>query len=565
MNLQSYADLGWSVFPVKGLAYAKNYDDTKVSLVKWQSYQRRKPTPEEISDWLRKFPKASVAAATGPINGIFVVDIDSNEWAKRFPHADFGTTWKTRSRNGCHYFYKWQDWMATIKTTGTDIGDIDGFDIRGLGGYVVLPNDNDPDRKWDYSFTEGPAEEMPEFLRQFFQKTLSNPPKKTFVLANVTENKRHTPYTSIIGKMIHAKMNPAEIIEVVTPLVEKTGLGEDPVKLVMDLVSRYPVQQEPERREKLRHESMESLLAEDEPPLEWMIEGLWTDKSRGFVAGLPSAGKTWVALDMMLAVATGGLCLGKYKAAYQAPCLLIEEETSRRNLQGRIHKLGRGRGLAPNALKNVFHITRQLCQMPRDKDALLEIIRKEGIKFVVFDSLREVHTAKENSSDEMAVVLKSFAELGVLGDCSVLLIHHLNKGGDNAGKTIFERMRGTGLFGAWRDCVLGIEAEEGEPIAKCSFQFRDAESPAPIQIKRFVGELTGTIGFEVLDIIDSPKFMVKIEKAKTYLTAHFGTATLTEVAEAIGGRLENSIKDVKTMLKKGILAHKTDGYIGLPE
>ena len=561
MNLQTYTkDLGWSVIPVKGPTYGKDYDDSKVSLVQWKPYQSRKPTPEEIADWLKKYPKASVAGATGPINGIFVVDIDSNEWTKHFPDADFGTTWKSTSRRGCHYFYKWQNWMHGIKTTGSEIGEIDGFDIRGVGGYVVLPNDNDPERKWEYSPWDGPEEELPDFLRTFFEKSVSRGTKKTFVLSSIGEA-RHTPYTSLIGKLINAKMSPPEIMQIITPMVEKTGLGEDPEKLVMDLVTRYPI----ERPNKLQAESMETLLAEDEPPLEWMIEGLWTDKSRGFVAGLPSAGKTWVALDMLLAVATGGLCLGKYQAAYKAPCLLIEEETSRRNLQGRIHKLGRGRGLAPSVLKNVFHVTRQLCQMPRDKEAVLEIVRREGIKFVVFDSLREVHAAKENSSDEMAVVLKSFAELGVLGDCSVLLIHHLNKGGDNAGKTIFERMRGTGLFGAWRDCVLGIEAEEGEPISKCSFQFRDAESPAPIQIKRCVGETTGAISFDVLDIIDSPKFMVKAEKAKTYLIAHFGTATLTEVAEAIGGRLENSIKDVKTMLKKGVLEHKTDGYIGLPE
>lgn len=561
MNLQSYADLGWSVFPVKGPAYGKDYKDTKASLVEWKPYQTRKPTAEEISNWLRKFPKASVAVATGPINGIFVVDIDSEEWTKHFPNADFGTTWKSLSKRGCHYFYKWQDWMRNIKTTGSEVGDIDGFDIRGEGGYAIVPNDNDPDRKWSYSPLDGPEEELPDFLRQFFEKEVSRMEKKPFTLSAISEHNRHTPYISLIGKLIRAKMNPAEIIQVVTPMVEKTGLGEDPEKLVMDLVLRYPV----ERREKLRPESMEALLSEDEPPLSWMIEGLWTDRARGFIAGHPGTGKTWIALEMLLAVATGGGCMGKYKASYAAPCLIVEEEASRHNLQRRIHALARARGLAPADLKNVFHITRQMVQMPAHKDEIIEIVRDKGIKFVVFDSLREVHGAKENSSDDMVPILKAFGELSNVGDCSVLLIHHLSKTNDaNAGKPIFERMRGTGSLWAWRDCILGIEGEEDSDTCSCSFQFRDAESPKPVQIKRFVSALTGAIGLEAVSLEDSLEFMEQSEEITAFVKSQIAGASGNRIVKGVGGNRGEILNHIKRMLKAGKLVKSGSIYV-VPE
>ena len=106
-------------------------------------------------------------------------------------------------------------------------------------------------------------------------------------------------------------------------------------------------------------------MSESEPPLEWLIEGLWTDKSRGLSAGHPGIGKTWIALEMLLSVATGTLCMGKYKAAYKAPCLLVEEEASRLNLQRRIHAMARGRGLVSSDLASLFHITRQFANIPR--------------------------------------------------------------------------------------------------------------------------------------------------------------------------------------------------------
>ena len=73
------------------------------------------------------------------------------------------------------------------------------------------------------------------------------------------------------------------------------------------------------QRGHLRIEAVSALLSEPEPELKWLIEGLWTDKSRGLIAGHPGVGKTWLALDMLLAVTTGGLCLGKYQAAGPYP------------------------------------------------------------------------------------------------------------------------------------------------------------------------------------------------------------------------------------------------------
>ena len=60
-------DCKYSVIPV-----GKN----KKSLIKWEEYQKRLPTEQEIIDWWAKFPEANVGIVTGLISGLVVIDID---------------------------------------------------------------------------------------------------------------------------------------------------------------------------------------------------------------------------------------------------------------------------------------------------------------------------------------------------------------------------------------------------------------------------------------------------------------------------------------------------------
>lgn len=316
---------------------------------------------------------------------------------------------------------------------------------------------------------------------------------------------------------------------------------------------------------RLRLEPVSALLGEPEPDLAWLIEGLWTDKSRGLIAGHPGVGKTWLALDMLLAVSTGGLCLGKYRTAGPAPCMLIEEEASRLNLARRVHALARARGLRDSDLSNLFHITRQFAKVPRDTLEIASIVKEHGIKLVVFDSLRRFHSAKENSSDEMQVVLDSFAKIGEVGGCSVVLIHHLSKAGKEEGrKPLFERMRGTGDLWAWRDCIIGVEGEEDADTATCSFQFRDAETPGPIRIKRAVNGDSGAISMAAIPMEESEEFQEKSQAVLVYMKTQYGAVTRNQICDKVAGRKGDILKVLKQMEKAGMLA-KEGGKLVVPE
>jgi hypothetical protein len=248
VNLQSYIDIGWSVFPIKGPAYGVNYDDSKSPFAgtSWKPYQFRKPTTSEIAQWQKEHPKMSIGAVAGPISGFFVIDIDGQEWVNHFPDADFGITWKSRSKHGCHYFYQWEDWMLSIPTTNARVGGLEGFDIRGQGGYAIVPNDNDPARTWEVAPLTTALAPLPEWIKAFLLKVSGRQARKDKKLIPYAEiskdNKnRHTAFLSYAGKLHRARFSPEEIIQTLMPIAKSCEFESDLVKLVADLTRRYPL------------------------------------------------------------------------------------------------------------------------------------------------------------------------------------------------------------------------------------------------------------------------------------------------------------------------------------
>ncbi len=134
-------NLHYSIFPV-------NQD--KKPLVKWEAYQKKLPTEQEVRDWWTKFPQANIGIATGLISGIAVIDLDDVEAAKTalsdlipdnmvFPIA------KTPS-GGEHWYFACVD--GNIRNN-TKI--VPGADLRANGGFVVAPpskNGNGKGWKW---------------------------------------------------------------------------------------------------------------------------------------------------------------------------------------------------------------------------------------------------------------------------------------------------------------------------------------------------------------------------------------------------------------------------------
>ncbi len=75
------------------------------------------------------------------------------------------------------------------------------------------------------------------------------------------------------------------------------------------------------------------LMAQDIPPVRWILPGILPE-GLTILAGKPKMGKSWLALDLSVAVATGGKVLGLQ--VEQAGVLYLALEDTKRRLQDRL-------------------------------------------------------------------------------------------------------------------------------------------------------------------------------------------------------------------------------------
>jgi len=120
-----YLKLGLSVIPLK--------PNGKGPLIKWQEYQSRKATEDEIRKWWSAAPNANIGIVTGTISNLAVVDLDGPEGLASASELGLTSTVSYLTGRGK------QLWYLNKEGLGNSVKKLPGLDVRAEGGYVVAP------------------------------------------------------------------------------------------------------------------------------------------------------------------------------------------------------------------------------------------------------------------------------------------------------------------------------------------------------------------------------------------------------------------------------------------
>ena len=237
-------------------------------------------------------------------------------------------------------------------------------------------------------------------------------------------------------------------------------------------------------------------LAIPRPKEEWMINGIWP-KGRGWIAGTPGSGKTWLAMDMALSVVTAAPWLDSYKATRGA-VLFLQEEQSFASFFQKLGLLCKGRNISPNVLTPFVVSLQNFFRVVPDIEWLITQVKKIGAAAVFIDSFFEVVEGDENSVEEMRPVLQALRRLQNETGCSILIIHHFNKKTEGTAKqAAAQRLRGTASLWQFREAIIGLDSDPSDPFsAELSFEFKDAEPREGLKLIRSkigAGEEAGII------------------------------------------------------------------------
>ena len=207
------------------------------------------------------------------------------------------------------------------------------------------------------------------------------------------------------------------------------------------------------------------------PPLKFVAEGL-LPRGLAILASPPKYGKSWMVLDLCLAVAAGKPFLGR--ETHAGGCLYLALEDSLHRLKERMEKVLAGAD-APGG----FYFSTHCADLSEGLMGQLEAHVKAHPQtaLIVIDTFQKIRGAAGRDSMYSADYrevgkLKSFADR--MGLC-LLLVHHLRKMDDEG--DVFNRISGTnGIAGAADTIMVMSKAARGEAETTLSLTGRDIES-----------------------------------------------------------------------------------------
>jgi hypothetical protein len=253
----------------------------------------------------------------------------------------------------------------------------------------------------------------------------------------------------------------------------------------------------------------------------WLIDGIWSDRAQGIIAGEPKTSKSTIALAMAIAVASGKPFLGEYRVKGDGqPVLFVDCETGDYTTQDRMRRIERRMGLVDSDDVVVgddgmltlsfaeesgipLHV---LCDKVIDLEQhmgfLYDAVGRIDPTLLVLDPLYLIlGTINENQTFSLRPVLNALSKLKNQVGCSVAIVHHYRKESkDNQGARMGQRMSGSWALHGWTEssifCTAKEDTREGWTRVKMDTEHRRSAARNPIELAWTMDEEDKGLGMD---------------------------------------------------------------------
>ena len=212
----------------------------------------------------------------------------------------------------------------------------------------------------------------------------------------------------------------------------------------------------------------------------WLVTGLWAEQAVGIVGGEPKCCKSFLALELAVAVASGAPCLRRFSVPQPGQVLLYAAEDAldvvRRRLEGIC--AAAGRCLTELDVQVITAPTLRL-DLAADRAALERTVAELAPRLLILDPFVRLHRIDENASGEVAPLLAYLRELQRRYALAVLLVHHARKSA--AGMRAGQALRGSSEFHAWGDSNLYLR--RAADTLSLTIEHRAAPSPPSLMLE----------------------------------------------------------------------------------
>lgn len=213
-------------------------------------------------------------------------------------------------------------------------------------------------------------------------------------------------------------------------------------------------------------------------PISWVLPGIIPESGCGLIIAAPKVGKTRIAIEIALGLASGQSPLGlDIKRPQPVGFFSLEDgeylfaerlEAGMKESRGEFHWDGHVTYLGgkftwepPKPLQLLTGFSGVDLSKPEDKARLQETIIKYKLRLVIIDTLSmAIGSSNVSDSKEMNSILKDVREIAKATRCAVMFVHHTRKRVFEKGESIQESILGSTALHAWTEFVMSLAAPE---------------------------------------------------------------------------------------------------------
>ena len=238
--------------------------------------------------------------------------------------------------------------------------------------------------------------------------------------------------------------------------------------------------------------SHSELMTKEFPPARYILEPFFEQGTVNMISAPPNGWKSWFMFGIAGDVARGTSFLGQFKTE-KTNVIIVNEEDSSRLVQDRMRLLN----ITDISLPIYYRIANGSKLTEEFVDSLIAEAKEKSVGLIMFDSLRSVHEADENSSTEMQKVMDLFKKIA-RENITVIFTHHNRKKppfgkGDDA-----ESTRGSSAINAAISGHISLEEaerEDGKYLIVQHLKSKVGAKEKPFEVGIIIGE---TISFSYL-------------------------------------------------------------------
>jgi len=222
-------------------------------------------------------------------------------------------------------------------------------------------------------------------------------------------------------------------------------------------------------------------LAEAPEQQRWLVEGLWSEEAVGIIGGEPKCCKSFLALDLAVAVASASPCLRRFAVARPGRVLLYPAEDALHVVRRRIEGICAAADTSLAALDvQVITAPSLRLDLEADRARLEQTVIALKPRLLILDPFVRLHRIDENVSGDVAPLLAFLRELQRRHAVAIAVVHHAKKGAGTlrAGQAL----RGSSEFHAWGDSNLYLR-RDGDDRIVLTVEHRAAAAIAAVTLE----------------------------------------------------------------------------------